>query len=70
VLLVERQGDFAIWTSPHGFRRLSTLLAIPDGVAIVPTGLSLDGWTVTGRASSAEAPFAYFRATLKADAFQ
>lgn len=70
VLLVEREGDFAIWTRPHGFRRLSTLLTIPDGFAIVPTGLSLDGWTVTGRASSADTPFAYFRATLKADAFQ
>lgn len=70
VLLVNLSDDFAIWTEPHGLRRLSTLLTIPEGWAIVPTGLSLDGWTVTGRASSAETPFAYFRATLRADAFQ
>jgi hypothetical protein len=70
VLLVEFDGDFALWTEPHGFRRLSTLLNIPADRAIVPTGLSLDGWTVTGWTSSAETPFTYFRATLRADAFQ
>jgi len=70
VLLVNRDGDFAIWTEPHGFRRLSTLLTIPAGWTIVPSGLSLDGWTVTGTAASADTPFAYFRATLNADAFR
>ena len=70
VLLVNQSDDFAIWTAPHGFRRLSTLLNIPADWVIVPTGLSLDGWTVTGQASSAEDPSAYFRATLRADAFQ
>ena len=69
VLLVNRGDDFAIWTRPHGFRRLSTLLTIPAGWAIVPTGLSLDGWTVTGRAGNAETPFSYFRATLNTGAF-
>lgn len=70
VLLVNRNDDFAIWTRPHGFRRLTDLLTIPSEWAIVPMGLSLDGWTVTGQAFSAETPFAYFRATLRADAFQ
>jgi hypothetical protein len=70
VLLVNLSDDFAIWTRPHGLRRLSTLLTIPDGWVIVPTGLSLDGWTVTGRASSTETPFAYFHASLNANAFQ
>lgn len=69
VLLVNRDNDFAIWTKPHGFRRLSELIDIPDGTAIVPSGLSLDGWTVTGQAASEAAPFGNFRATLKADAF-
>jgi hypothetical protein len=70
VLLVDRDGDSALWTRPHGFRPLSSLLAIPSEWTIAATGLSLDGWTVTGTASSAETPFAYFRATLEADAFQ
>ncbi|HYP88909.1 MAG TPA: hypothetical protein VEQ59_12160 [Polyangiaceae bacterium] len=65
VLLVNLDGDFALWTRPHGFRRLTTLLNVPENVAIVPTGLSLDGWTVTGTAGSS-----YFRATLRADAFK
>jgi hypothetical protein len=70
VLLVNRNDDFAIWTEPHGFRRLSALLTIPEGWTIVPTDLSLDGWTVHGTASSASIPFAYFRATLNAGAFE
>ena len=70
VLLVTLQDDFALWTQPHGFRRLSTLLTIPDGWTIVPTDVSLDGWTVHGTASSDAMPFAYFRATLNAGAFQ
>lgn len=70
VLLVNRQDDFAIWTQPHGFRPLSTLLSVPEGWSIVPTGMSLDGWTVTGTASSTDTPFTYFRATLNAGAFR
>jgi hypothetical protein len=70
ILLVRLANDFAIWTRPHGFRPLATLLDIPEGLAIEPSGLSLDGWTVTGKATSAETSFAYFRATLRADAFQ
>jgi len=65
VLLVNRDNDFAIWTRPHGFRRLSDLIDIPANVGIVPTGLSLDGWTVHGSSGSS-----YFRATLRADAFK
>lgn len=69
VLLVNRNEDFFIWTRPHGFRRVVDLINIPAGVVVWPTGLSLDGWTITGEAFN-DAPYANFRATLKADAFQ
>lgn len=69
VLLINRSDDFFIWTRPHGFRRLIELINVPEGLVIVPSGLSLDGWTVTGEAFNG-APYANFRATLKADAFQ
>ncbi|MDF3067293.1 MAG: hypothetical protein K0R38_2894 [Polyangiaceae bacterium] len=69
VLLVNRNDDFFIWTRPHGFRRVLDLINVPAGVAVWPTGVSLDGWTITGDAFT-DAPYANFRATLKADAFQ
>jgi hypothetical protein len=70
VLLVNLVGGPALWTRPHGFRPLASLLEVPSQWSITPTGLSLDGWTVTGSARNADTPFAYFRATLKANAFQ
>jgi hypothetical protein len=69
VLLVNRGDEFFLWTRPHGFRRVVDLIDVPPGVIVVPTGLSLDGWTVTGDAYT-DAPYANFRATLKADAFR
>lgn len=70
VLLVNRNEDFFIWTRPHGFRRLVDLINIPADTIIVPSGLSLDGWTVTGEAFNESVVYANFRATLKADAFK
>jgi hypothetical protein len=46
------------------------LLTIPAEWTIAPTGISLDGWTITGTAPSEETPFAFFRATLNAVVYQ
>jgi hypothetical protein len=70
IILANVGGEATLWTRVHGFRPLASLLTLPPGWTVTPTGISLDGWTITGTASSEATPFAYFRATLNADAYQ
>jgi hypothetical protein len=69
VLLVQLESGYALWTRVHGFRPLNELLAVPSGWSITPTHLSLDGWTVAGTATR-DSITQYFRATLRANAFE
>lgn len=70
VILANVSGEATLWTRAHGFRPLAGLLSVPPEWSITPTGLSLDGWTVTGTVASKATPFAFFRATLNANAYQ
>lgn len=70
IILARVGGEATLWTRAHGFRPLADLLTIPPDWTVTPTGISLDGWTITGNTASEETPFAFFRATLNADAYQ
>lgn len=70
VLLVNTEDGYLLWTKPHGFRPLESLLSVPPGWQLLPTDLSLDGWTVMGTATTDNVSYPYFRATLNANAFK
>jgi hypothetical protein len=70
VLLVNTEDGYLLWTKVHGLRPLESLLTLPPGWQLIPTNLSLDGWTVTGTATTDYVSYPYFRATLNANAFK